>query len=146
MAGTFLWSHPTSPGIKLGFASLMAMLIWYSWRRLRVNMTARAIAVDHPRGFFETAIENARAELRLSTTCLVVAPPIFVGTLWLMKVNQGEHFGEWLRSMTVNIGPEAIVAIVAIFDALFVGENVRLRAQLRRLEAMRREWEDQAGR
>lgn len=145
IAALYLWHRHTSLQMKLAFAPLVLVMVWGMWRRHQITRAAWAIAVDHPCAFFETAIENARAELRLSTIACIGALPFFAISLWLVKIAQGADFGSLLRlPYGLSVASGAVLAVGFLGYLLFLRENRKLRTQLRRLEAMRREWEDQA--
>lgn len=147
MVCLFLWFVPTSLQIKLGYALLVAGTIWFVWRRHQITRASRAIAIDDPRVFFETAIKTVRAELNLSTMSLYMGLPFFITSVLLAKSAQGIDGFDLIRQLPdVNFATAMIVAIVFLFHGYIVRENIKLREQLRRLESMRREWDEQQAR
>jgi hypothetical protein len=148
MVCMFLWLHPTPLLTRLGFVPLVALLVGVVWRRHQITMAARAITVDHPRFFFDSAIRNARSELNLSRFDLWLGWPMFVVTVILVKTAQGIDIVRWIRRLPHDINAFGIttLTLVVLVYLYFLREHGKMRAQLRRLEAMRREWEDQAGR
>ena len=148
MVGVFLWSNPTSPQIRLGFALLVAGAAWLVWRRHQITRASRATAVDDPRNFFETAIENVRAEINLSTISLFMGVPVFISAVLLTKAAQGIDGVDWFLRLPSNINFVGIMVLVVLVlgHVYFARENIRLREQLRRLESMSREWDDQPAR
>jgi len=147
--GVIFRIHPLSPALKTTFLLLVALIIGALWRRLEITKASRATDIADPRIFFDKAIKNARAELRLSTIGLWSLPPILVFCHFLMSAVHGfrgielilwelndEHFAR-----TTILG-----AVWVVFMIYFVRDNIRLREQLRRLESMRRESDEhQAG-
>ena len=148
-SGALLWLNTTSPLVKLGFALLAGATTWYGWRRHQITKAARSIAVDDPRVFFDAAIRNVRAEISLSTISLTLGPPFFFVSVLLTQAADGVSGFDWIfeeltYARLVRTG--AISGLFVLCAAYFVRDNIRLRGQLRRLEGMSREWEDQPGR
>jgi hypothetical protein len=133
------------PLVRLSLALVALMLLWYFWRRHQLTKAARAIAVDDPRLFFETAIENMRAEINLSTLSALWGMPMFVAGAVLARASRGPDnlYAELLEVFTQGYAKTILAAIVLVLGHIYlIRDNLRLRAQLRRLEAMRREWEE----
>lgn len=144
-----LWLNTTSLEVKLGFALLVGATTWFGWRRHEITKAARSIAVDDPRVFFDGAIRNVRAEISLSTISLTLGPPFFFVSVLLTQAADGVSGFDWIfeeltYARLVRTG--AISGLFVLCAAYFVRDNIRLRGQLRRLEGMSREWEDQPGR
>lgn len=149
LTAMFLWINTTSPQVKLGFALLAAGAVWFAWRRRQLATASRAIAVDDPRNFFETAIKNLRAEMNLSTLSLYSMVPVLFLCYLLVSSTRRVYGIEFIlmplreRSLTRTI---AVVVIFIGVGAYLVRDYIKLRRQLRRLESMRREWDDQSTR
>lgn len=127
---------------RLAFVFMMALVVWAVWTRRRIAKSARALVVGEPVAFFTAAIENARAELSFSTTSLFIAPPAGFGLFVAMLATQrgtdiDQVLGELLGAYLVKTMLFALVVALALF--FFTRANIRLREQLRRLEAMSRE-------
>lgn len=146
--GLFLCVNSTSLQIKLAFALPVALVIGGVWRRHRLAVAARAIAVDNPRNFFESAIRNVRSELNASRFSLWVGWPIFFLTLFLVKTAHGIDVVDWLRRLPRDISffEITVLALAFVGYMFFVRDIGKTREQLRRLETMRREWDDQSTR
>jgi hypothetical protein len=147
-AGMVAWAivrYPGGPLIKLGLALLLPGPIWCVWRRYQITRDSRAIATDDPRNFFEAAIANLRAEISLSTISAWMGIPAFLACILLGAAAFGfDHIYMNLRDMfTLASARLSIILIICILLILyFIRDNLRVRAQLRRLEAMRREWDE----
>ena len=143
-----LWAYPTSPQIKFGFALVVAFLTWPAWKRYEITRASRAIAVDDPRAFFEAAIRNVQAEVNFSTLSLYLLTPflVFITLLMIAMRRWGEV--DALILPDLSIGTRIVLSVVtAVLIAIyFIRDNLRLRRQLRRLQDMRREWEEQEAR
>jgi xanthosine utilization system XapX-like protein len=136
---------PAPPLIKLCMALLLTPVLYF-WRRERqLTKAARAIAVDDPRVFFEAAIENMRAEIKLFTLSAWLAMPAFAAFSLLLGASYGFDFlyTNLVSILTLASPKSAAIAALAVLSHIYIfRENNRRREQLRRLEAMRREWEE----
>lgn len=139
-----LWSHPASLQVKFGYFLLGAICLWGAWRRHQITRASRATAIDDPRVFFEKAIKNLRAELNLSTTSVSVAVPMGILSIVLAGSLRGVTAMELVRKV-FDKNPAIIIfvgTVLVLSGIYFIRENFKLREQLRRLERMRREWEE----
>ncbi|HYI49489.1 MAG TPA: hypothetical protein VEX35_13600 [Allosphingosinicella sp.] len=137
--------YSAPPLIRLSLALVALILLWYFWRRYQITKDARAIAFDDPRVFFEAAIENMRAEVGLSTLSAWLGMPMFVAGVVLAGASGGpDNLYEHLRDVFTQSYAKTICAavVVVLLYVFLIRDNIRLREQLRRLEAMRREWEE----
>jgi uncharacterized membrane protein YidH (DUF202 family) len=137
--------YPAPPLIKLSLVLLLLVPIWYMWRRHQITRTSRAIAIDDPQLFFQAAIENMRAEIRLSTISAWLGIPVFIIAVSLAAAARG--FDNLYINLRNNfmLGSAKIIlatAIMVVALVFLIRDNIRLREQLRRLEAMRREWDE----
>lgn len=130
--------------IKLCVPPLLVGGIWIIWRRRQVAMAARAIAVDDPKAFFGAAIENVRAEVNLAN--LNAWSSVLTLIAWSLLAVAAYGFDR-IYILFRNIDTLASVeltfmaGIAILIFIYFIRDNIRLREQLRRLEAMRREWD-----
>ena len=143
-----LWTYPTSPQIRFGFALMVAIMVWLAWRRYEITRTSRAIAVDDPRAFFKAAIENVGAEVNLSTFSLYMLVPFFgfMSLLVIATRRWGELDAVFLQDISIGKRVALSAITVVLISIYFIRDNLKLRKQLRRLEDMRREWEEQEAR
>ncbi|HMG48267.1 MAG TPA: hypothetical protein VK614_12500 [Allosphingosinicella sp.] len=137
--------YPAPPLINLGLALLLLGPVWHVWRRHQITRASRAIAIDDPRVFFEAAIENVRAEINLSTLSTAFGIPTFIACLLLAGAADGfDHIYMNFRDLfaIASVKLTSFAAIFVLILSYFIRDNIRLREQLRRLEAMRREWDE----
>jgi hypothetical protein len=142
--------HPAPLWTKLGFIAFMgAPMAWAGWMRYRLADAARALVADHPSTFFEAAIENARAERNFYMIATAVTTPILVAGILLFYAANGVTSLDLIREdvferrfvKTMVYGGIYIVAFAFILHA-----NLKRHRQVRRLQAMRREWQEQEAR
>lgn len=136
---------PGSPLIKLGLVLLLLGPIWVLWTRHKITRASRAIAVDDPRLFFEAAIENARAEIRLHIMSFWGGWAGLVALLLLTGAAKGfDHlYLNFWKMITLASPGSTLVVLIAILGMIYLSrDNKRFHEQMRRLEAMRREWEE----
>jgi hypothetical protein len=133
--------------IKLCLALLLVGPMWFVWRRRQVAEAARAIAIDDPKVFFEASIGNMRAEINLSTLSAWSMAPIFIAGCLLGGAAHGFDrlyiaFRDMFTLASVKL---TLIGVITILTFIyFIRDNIKLREQLRRLEAMRREWDERA--
>jgi hypothetical protein len=140
-----IWRYPGPALFELFLALLLPPAFWHVWKRHQITRASRAIAVDDPRRFFEAAIENVRAEINLSTLSAWMGLPVFVVVCALTVATRGfDHMYMAVRDIftLASVKTTVFTAVVILVLLLLLRDNLRLRAQLRRLEAMRREWEE----
>lgn len=138
--------RPSTLPLWLGFAAMAAVMLWLMWRRHRIVQGARRLASGEPGTFFAAAVENARAELSLSRFGLWLMPPGYAAMLVLLTVCDGvTGIGPIARFLFVRNAWMTLVqvAILAVLMAIFIRLDLKLSAQLRRLEQMKREWEEE---
>ena len=143
----FMWLHPVSPAFKLGFALLAAVIVWRGWGRREITKASRAAAIHDPSAFFESAMKNARAEIRHSTTDLWLTVAVIILAPLLVFRARGWNDIDSVLRYTIELNFTKTIAATAVFIlafAFYVRENIRLRERLRRLEGMSREWAEQA--
>jgi ribose/xylose/arabinose/galactoside ABC-type transport system permease subunit len=138
--------RPGAPLIKAGLALLVLPTFWYLWRwRRRITRDSRAIAVDDPRIFFDAAIENVRAETRLYTLSAWLTLPLMIAVCLLLGAAYGFAvlYANFISIVTLASPKLAAIAALIILGHIYLfRDNLRMRGQLRRLEAMRREWNE----
>lgn len=140
-----LWIYPVSLLAKFGFVLLGAMVFWVVWWRHQITRASRATAIDDPRVFFEKTIKNVQSELNLSTISFFLAVPAFFGCVVLTNSLHGrDGIALFLRALRDG-NPKVILILsfVILGGVYFARDNLKLREQLRRLESMSREWDEQ---
>ena len=143
-----IYLQRTTPPIQLGFALLGALMVAFLWRRRHIVKGANALATGEPDTFFAAAIANARAELGLARVGLAIFPPGCAFLLVLLSAASGVTGFDRIASLLFVEQPMVGALQMAnflFFEALGYRSYVKLRAQLRRLERMKREWEEEDG-
>jgi hypothetical protein len=149
LAGLALRIYPASLQIRFTFVLIGAAMIWGFWRRHELARASRASAIDDPRVFFKKAIKNVRAEIKISTISLWLVAPALFGFYFLMSALRRLEGIELLllELRDENRAKTVLIAVIwALSSVYFVRDNIKLREQLRRLESMRREWDEQQAR
>jgi hypothetical protein len=149
LAGLALRIYPASLQIRFGFVLIGAAMIWGFWKRHGLARASRATAIHDPRVFFEQAIKNVRTELKISTLSLWLVAPALIGFYFLMSaLRRLEGMELLLLELRYENRAKTVVVVViwALSSVYFVRDNIKLREQLRRLESMRREWDEQQAR
>lgn len=137
------WQAPLP--IKGCLALILLGPIWCFWRQRQIVRASRAIAADDPQLFFEAAIENVRAEINLYTLSVRLAIPSVIAVLLLIVAAQGfDHlYMRFMNVLTLATPKVTVVVVIIILGQIYLSrDNVRVRERLRRLEAMRREWDE----
>jgi hypothetical protein len=119
-------------------------MIWSIWKELQFLKATRALADCPPRKFSEAAMKNLRTELRLLTICLWLNVPAGIFVI-LLGIATRESIGLGAAALELA-GPywRKLVAVVVSFlfvQVIFIRIRLKMCRQLRRLEAMSREWE-----
>lgn len=145
LALLFLGTGPSSLPVKLWIVLVGAAVLWAGWRRHAITRASRATAIHEPALFFETAIGNARAEIGLSTTSLILGVPVVIlGPVLVYQARGLTSVDLILAEMfEANLAKTIVCGIALVLGyGYFLRENINLREQLRRLERMRREWDE----
>jgi hypothetical protein len=126
---------------------LLVATVWLTWQRRRLRQMARTLDTADRQGFIESSIRGARANLRRVTLSIVALPPfVIVALLTKISLRQGGHVADpggallaWAQSTRGMIS----LAVFALIIALSVRSILRIRNELRRLETLRRAYEDE---
>ncbi|HLL31593.1 MAG TPA: hypothetical protein VK403_11400 [Allosphingosinicella sp.] len=128
---------------------LLVATIWLTWRRRKLRQMASTLDTADRQSFIESSVRSARANLRRVTVSLLALPPLVVIAL-LAKTSLREGGAvadpaqlllDWARS------PRGMISL-AVFALLFLlgaRSILRIRSELRRLEELRRAYEEEAG-
>ena len=138
-----LWKHPASLQVKFGYFFMVAVCFLFAWWRHRITVASRATFIDDPRVFFDKAIKNLRDEINLSTTSTCLGTLAAILSLWLAAYLVDLTVMEVVRKLYDHV-PSRIILIggLAFGSIYFIRDNIKIRRQLRRLESMRREWDE----
>ena len=137
----FFLAQATLPVAGLVYIVVIVAIAGLLWARHQVAESARAMVADEPSQFFAAAIKSVQGELRLSTFGLCLAAPGTVSLLIMGLVDRGANTVDLLLGALSNFALPGLFLIIAF--AYFVWENIQLRQQLRRLEEMSHEYEEE---
>lgn len=135
--------------MSLGIAIAGAAPVWAGWKRHRIARAARTLVADEPRAFFAAAIANARAELGFSRLVMWAALPYVFLCLALVYAGRGLTSLDLMRNEALGQPPAKMIAFVALLAVLLawvVRAHRDAGAQLRQLERMSGEWDEQEAR
>jgi hypothetical protein len=141
----FVWTRPGPLQLKLSLALLAAaVLTWTSWRRHQITRASLAITASDPHSFFKTAIDNLRMEISFLTISFWLSLPAFFIPTWIgvriLGINRADFVQKLLAVNPAKAG--IVIAIIGLVYFYSGREIIRLRERLRRLEEMRREYEE----
>lgn len=144
-----LFMAPSATTIATALLLLVATL-WLTWTRHRLRQMASTLNTSDPAAFLESSIVNVKANLRRVNLSLILLP-VFVAMAAAFKGSQRSKGGiedlpqgiwEWASSGRAMI---ALTIIFLIFLSV-VWSRRRLRAELSRLESLRRDYEEESRR
>jgi hypothetical protein len=136
--------HPTMIAVAL---LLLLATGWVSLKRRRLRQLTATLNTSDPAAFLESSIQNTKADLRRVRLTLMLMP-LFVGATILFKGSQRsdnklEHLPEGVWAWASS--PRGLIAltVVAVVLAVLVRSRRRLKVELRRLERLRLEYEEE---
>ncbi len=149
LVGGSLFAILASPGpLTTGAAiGLLVATIWLTWQRRRLRQMANSLDTTDRRGFIESSIKSARANLRRVTLTVIALPPLVILAL-LSKMSfrrggpvtdPGQVLLDWAQSPRGMIS----LAIFALLIALSLRSIMRIRNELRRLRSLRGDYEEE---
>ena len=145
--GTLITMLMSPQPATIAAAILIIFLItWLTWRRRRLRQMATTLDTNSRDAFLESSIRIANANLRRVNLSLGFLPfAILAGLVARFVFQGGGHLEHPLASAAEwGTSPKGMIALT-IFVLLFVRTNrsrKRLRAELQRLEQLRRDYED----
>lgn len=148
LVGGSLFALLGSPGALSTVAAVLLLVttIWLTWQRRRLRQMASSLDTTDRQGFIESSVRSARANLRRVSLTVAALPPLVVAAL-LAKMNArggevsdaGPFLLDWARSPRGMIS----LAIFAALIALSLRSILRIRNELRRLQNLRRAYEEE---
>ena len=148
LVGGSLFALFASPGPLFTGAAVLLLIatILLTWQRRKLRQMASTLDTADRQAFIASSVKSARANLR-RVTLSVLALPLFVVAALLTRfsmrpgpaVDPGQALLDWAQSTRGMIS----LAVFALIIALSLRSAVRIRAELRRLEALRRAYEDE---
>jgi hypothetical protein len=149
LVGGSLFALLASPGRLTTFAAigLLVATVWLTWQRRRLRQMARSLDTSDRQGFIESSVRSARANLRRVTLSVIALPPLVIlALLSKMSFRRGGYVSDpgqvlldWAQSTRGMIS----MAIFALLIALCVRSILRIRKELRSLEALRGAYEEE---
>lgn len=140
----FMKPHPVMIAVAV---PLLIATVWLFWARRRLRQMTATLNTSDPAAFLESSVGNATANLR-QVTLTIMLMPVFATVAVLFKGSQrsGGRFdhlieGVWTWASSAR-GLIALAAVVLLFAA-FVRSRKRLREELRRLERLRLDYEEE---
>lgn len=147
LLGAFATPHPAIIGIAL---LLIVATLWLTWKRRSLRQMAAALNTANPAAFVESSVRSATSNLRRVTLGLVLIPPLFA-TAVLFRVTRrtGGEFDHLLEGIVAwASAPRGMIAltIAVLLMARLAYSRRQLRIELRRLEKLRLDYEEESRR
>lgn len=149
LVGGSLFALLASPGRLTTFAAigLLVATIWITWQRRRLRQMASSLDTADRQAFIASSVRSARANLRRVTLSIIALPPLVIlALLSKMSFRRGGPVSDpgpillaWAQSPRGMIS----LAIFALIIALSLRSIMRIRKELRSLEALRRAYEEE---
>lgn len=148
LSSVFMAPTPTSMVIAI---PMLVATVWVTWTRRRLRQMSATLDTSDPAAFLESCVANAKANLRRVNFSLIVVLPLLTTMAAVIKGSQRSRGGiegllqgiwEWASSVRAMI---ALTIIFLIFLSV-VWSGRRLRAELRRLESLRQDYEEESRR
>jgi hypothetical protein len=136
------------PGTTAAALFLLVATVWLTWKRRKIRQMSRTLDTSDRQSFLASSVRNARGDLRRVTLSMIVFP-FLVPMALLVKVSfrTGSDIAhpldvltEWAQS-TRGIFTLCLFAIIMGFT---YRSRRKIKAELRRLEDMRRAYAEQA--
>lgn len=134
--------HRGPPLAGLWIFLLSPAVLWYVWKRRQITEAWRVMEVGRPEIFLASALENLRAEIRLSTMALI-STALFLAALGVIGATSIglDQVPAWISGSLARAPLKAVFALVALgIFIYFVRDNLSMRGRARRLQAMLHEW------
>ena len=139
-----------SPLLMAAALVLIVATVWLTWKRRTIRQMSRDLVTTDRDGFLAGSIRHAKANLRRNTLSLV-AFPLIVPLAVLLK--RAAHAGgdphaaftglvEWAGSQRGLI----TLTVLSFMILFLIRSRLKHRAELRRLEDLRRAYEEEARR
>jgi hypothetical protein len=145
VGGSFISTSP----LTIAFAvPLMIGLTWMTWRRRSLRQMARTLNTTDRAAFLDTSLRNARANLRRATIGLASLPLVVPAAVFFkVSVRTGggprelwEGMVGWVQSPRSVI----VISLLLILAGFSLRSMRRIKAEIRRLEALRKGYEAEA--
>jgi hypothetical protein len=144
LLGIFMTPHPAMIGVGL---ALIGATLWVTWKRRQLRQMATTLNAAGRAAFLESSIRITTANLRRVTLSLAWLPLAIVGGLTARFIfRSGGHLEHPLTSVSEWASSPRGMAALTIFALIFISSlrsRTRLRAELRRLEQLRSDYEEE---
>jgi len=139
-----------SPFLLVATILIILGTVWLTWKRRSIRQMTRSLNTSDRQGFLESSIDFARGSLRRNTLSLVTFPMI-VPLAVLVKV--ATRSGGDPQAMVAGVlawltSPRGIIplTVLAVMMTFVIRARYRIRAELRRLADLSRDYEEEARR
>lgn len=151
LIGGSLFAILASPGPIATVAALVLLVatIWITWKRRKLRQMARTLDTSDREAFLANSVRNARADLRRVTLSLAALPPLVIVSLFMKMgmragagtVNPVEYIMNWAQT------PRGLFSLTMflLISLYMLRTRRRLKAELRWLEELRADYENEAG-
>lgn len=149
LVGGSLFALLASPGPLFTGAAVLLLVatILLTWQRRKLRQMASSLDTADRQAFIASSVKSARANLRRVTLSVLALPPFVVAAL-LTRISMrpgpaadpAQALLDWAQSTRGMIS----LAVFALIIALSLRSILRIRAELRRLEALRRAYEEES--
>lgn len=143
--GAFISPTPLTVAIAV---PLVIAVTWLTWVRRSVRQMTKTLNTADRASFIESSLRNATANLRRNTIGLASLPfvvPVAVAFKVSIRTGGGpqevwEALGLWIQTVRAPI----TLLVLLIWAALSLRRRRKLKAEIRRLEGLRRGYESEA--
>jgi hypothetical protein len=140
---------PTPTMIAIVLVGLV-FTIWLSFKRRAIRQMATTLDTGDRASFLASSVRVAKANLRRVTLSLIIFPPaILVGAAFKLSLRHHgrlDHPVEALLAWAVSTRGIVSLSIIAVIAGFTFRSRLKIKAELRRLEAFRRDYATEARR
>jgi hypothetical protein len=145
VGGAFISPTPLTVAIAV---PLMIAITWLTWVRRRVREMTMTLNTADRASFIESSLRNASANLRRNTIGLASLPfvvPVAIAFKVSMRTGGGpQEFWEALAHWVQTTRAPLTLLALLVWAALSLRRRRKLKAEIRRLEGLRRGYEAEA--
>lgn len=136
-------------GVMLIFGMVMAVTsIVITWQRRKIRQMTKTLDTSDRRAFVRSSVENAQANLRRVTLSLIVFPTgLPVAILFKIAWRHGGHIEHPLIELAhwaTSIRGMITLPVFFLLGGLTIRSRLKIKAELRRLEALEAAYQDEA--
>lgn len=141
-----LLTFPMATFLKAILGLCLLGAIWGGWKSNKIAASVLAMDAGDPASFLTNAVENARAELNFYKAGLYASAFVFAVWLVLILTDQGLEGLDFVPNELLGfryVKVTVLAVAVTLFFAWFIRATRQLGDCLRRLEAMKRECDEE---